>query len=220
MFNRRKTINPTVYTLDLNILPDQYRRRKPSAESFRLGILFLSFTLILVPVLQLYGNARHDLKRVQGDILQAETDLERFSAVSAEREALQARLDHAVRRATEIEAAYSNVAILRVDWSTTLNTVTRLIPLSAELKELNQFDDEVLVSGIATDYTQPLDYLQRLRVSGLFEIAAIEMVEKIEPDEDTVVIEPEITQYLFEIRLGMNLVADEEEVTTEEEGTE
>jgi Tfp pilus assembly protein PilN len=220
MFNRRKTINPTVYTLDLNVLPDQYRRRKPSTQSIRLGILFLSFTLILIPVLQLYVNARHDLERIQVDIRQAETELEKFSAVSAEREALQARLEHAVRRATEIEAAYSNVAIQRVDWSTTLNTVTRLVPYSAELLELNQFDDEVFVSGIATDYTQPLDYLQRLRASGLFEIAAIEMVEKIEPDEDTVVIEPEITQYMFEIRLGMNLVADEEEVTTEEEGTE
>jgi Tfp pilus assembly protein PilN len=212
MFKRRKTINPIVHTLDLNILPDQYRRRKLSVQSVRLGILLLCFTLILIPVLKLYGNAGRALSLMQSDLLQAETELEKFSAVSAEREALQTRLEIAVGRTAEIEAAYRNVAIQRVDWSMTLNTITRLIPHSADLVDVSQFDNEVLITGIATDYQQPLDYLQRLQASGLFEIATIETIEKIQLKDEALAIEPEVPQYMFEIRLGMDLGSAEEEV--------
>lgn len=192
--------------LDLNLLPEQYRRRKLSFRIIRPWLLMLAFAFLLAPTTKILVDANAEVAHLEYELNRAQDALEQFSDVSAEREALVTRLEEALTQAERIEEAYQSVAIQHIDWSEVLNSVVRAVPSGVELTDVTQYADEFVLTGVTDNYLLPLTYADRLRATGLFVSVTLEAVDRLDPVEISDEIEAEPTpqpRFQFEIALGL-----------------
>jgi len=195
---------PRGQTIDLNLLPERYRRRRLSFRGLRPWILTIGFSLMLVPSFKLLGQASANLKPLQEDSRQTLAELAGFREVSEERQALQKDYEDLISQTAQIEADYQSISIQQVLWGPMLKTVVGLVPGGVRLTSISQSVDEVTLEGEADAYMLPLDYADRLREGGLFSDVIVDSLHRLAPSNSTdgSTVEPQPAQgFSFEIRL-------------------
>jgi len=195
---------PRGQTIDLNLLPERYRRRRLSFRGLRPWILTIGFSLMLVPSFKLLGQASANLKPLQEDSRQTLAELAGFREVSEERQALQKDYEDLISLTAQIEADYQSISIQQVLWGPMLKTVVGLVPGGVRLTSISQSVDEVTLEGEADSYMLPLDYADRLREGGQFSDVIVDSLRRLAPSNSTdgSTVEPQPAQgFSFEIRL-------------------
>ena len=195
---------PRGQTIDLNLLPERYRRRRLSFRGLRPWILTIGFSLMLVPSFKLLGQASANLKPLQEDSRQTLAELAGFREVSEERQALQKDYEDLISQTAQIEADYQSISIQQVLWGPMLKTVVGLVPGGVRLTSISQSVDEVTLEGEADSYMLPLDYADRLREGGQFSDVIVDSLHRLAPSNSTdgSTVEPQPAQgFSFEIRL-------------------
>ena len=195
---------PRGQTIDLNLLPERYRRRRLSFRGLRPWILTIGFSLMLVPSFKLLGQASANLKPLQEDSRQTLAELAGFREVSEERQALQKDYEDLISQTAQIEADYQSISIQQVLWGPMLKTVVGLVPGGVRLTSISQSVDEVTLEGEADAYMLPLDYADRLREGGQFSDVIVDSLRRLAPSNSTdgSTVEPQPAQgFSFEIRL-------------------
>ena len=218
---------PTQIHLDLNFLPDRYRRRGlRTLIALRPWLLLLGFALLLVPSGQLFVKRTTDLARVEGELSMVSEALQGFQPLANERTALEARISSAEAQIVEIQAAYSTASILRVTWSDLLPVILGETPEGVHITLVDQADFEIVLEGLAEAYFLPSSFVDRLESLDEFESVTIQSVVRLtqeeepaivvlvaegegEEAEETVELEPEpASLYRFVISLSLPLPAE------------
>jgi len=195
---------PRGQTIDLNLLPERYRRRRLSFRGLRPWMLAVGFALMLVPSFKLLGQASANLKPLQEDSRRTLAELAGFRDISTERQALQKEYEEIVNQTGQIEADYVSLSIQQVTWGQLLTTVVGLVPGGVRLTSISQSVDEVTLEGEADAYMLPLDYADRLREGGQFSDVIVDSLRRLAPSisTDGSTVEPQTAQgFSFEIRL-------------------
>jgi Tfp pilus assembly protein PilN len=207
--NRSKQAN----MLDLNILPDRYRRRRLSLRTLRLWFIMLAFAGLIYPSYVIYSQADEALKRQEMKLAGIQMVLDEYEPLVEEKDALLAQIEEVENQSLEIESVAENAVIQEKLWSEILESIVNIIPEGVDLVSIKQRDNEVLVVGLADDRRLPPSFVDALLDSGIFGEVRIEYMVK-EPPEETEseeIIAP-ILSPVFEFEIMLDLGDEIEEM--------
>ena len=192
--------------IDLNILPERYRKRKLTLAVARPWMFLLAYTLLLIPIIRLYTEANLELKRVESDLASVQSSLDEYQPLAEEKDALEAQIEEVVRQAGEIEAATHSATIQEIVWSNVLNDILRIAPAGVELTIVDQGGYEMVIVGVAENHWLPISLADDLEVSGLFTRVIVNALVRLNPPDPSAgeTIEPAPPpEYEFEITLSL-----------------
>jgi hypothetical protein len=197
--------------LDLNLLPQGYRRRlnlRSALPWFLLGC----YALLLVPLLWFYGSRTVYLEQVQASLASVQHALDNYQPLALEKTALENELEDILRQSGEIEAAAGSATIQEIMWSDVLRSITQMAPGGIEWVSIDQREREVVIIGAADDHRLPLAFADTLTASGQFNSVLVDSLVRLEPEapeSETVEQIQASPRYEFEIRLDLGLAAEE-----------
>lgn len=185
MKRKTRAKNHALRMIDLNILPEVYRKRKITLSALRPWLFLLTFGLILIPTLQLYSKASLELSRVEGDLAKVQAALDDYKPLAEEKAALEAKIEEALDQAGEIESATDSATIQEIVWSDVLQHILRIAPAGMELTIIDQLGYEVVIVGVAEGHRLPMSYADDLMKSGLFVSLVVNSIVQIKESEPT-----------------------------------
>jgi hypothetical protein len=206
MKRKTRAKNHALQMIDLNLLPEVYRKRKITLSALRPWLFLLAFGLILIPTLQLYSKASLELNRVEGDLAQVQAALDDYRPLAEEKAALEAKIEEALDQAGEIESATDSATIQEIVWSDVLQNILRIAPAGIELTIIDQLGYEVVIVGVAEGHHLPMSYADDLMESGLFASLVVNSIVQIKEAEPTS-IEPAgpVSPALYEFEMSLIL---------------
>lgn len=162
--------------IDLNILPEKYRRRRVRVASLLPWLLALAAMLVLVPNYQRFAQANAQIAVLEGDLVGVQEALSARNPAGVEAEELRATLDQVLARIDEIEGAYEAVAPQQMAWTGALRAIEEAIPEGVGLTSLSQTGRQITLAGTASDHTKVQVLKASLENSGLFSSVTIQSV--------------------------------------------
>ncbi len=204
MKRKKRAQNHALRRIDINILPQVYRKRRLSLSALRPWLLMVAFALTLVPTLQFYSEASLELNRVEGSLEEVQAALDDYKPLAEEKSALEAKIEEALHQASEIESATESATIQEIVWSDILQNIIRIAPAGIELTVIDQLGYEVVIVGISEGHSLPMSYADDLMGSGLFTSLVVDSIVQIKeseaiPGESPTVESPPV--YEFEMSL-------------------
>ena len=183
MKRKNRAKNHALQMIDLNILPEEYRKRKITLSALRPWLFLFAFALILIPTLQLYSKASRELGRVEGDLAKVQAALDDYKPLAEEKAALEAKIEQALDQAGEIESATDSATIQEIVWSDILQNILRIAPAGIQLTIIDQLGYEVVIVGVAEGHRLPMTYADDLIESGLFVSLVVNSIVQIKEPE-------------------------------------
>lgn len=183
MKRKTRAKNHALRMIDLNILPEVYRKRKITLSALRPWLFLLAFGLILIPTLQLYSKASLELNWVEGDLAKVQAALDDYKPLAEEKAALEEKIEKALDQAGEIESATDSATIQEIVWSDVLHNILRIAPAGIELTIIDQLGYEVVIVGVAEGHRLPMSYADDLMESGLFVSLVVNSIVQIKEPE-------------------------------------
>ncbi len=221
--------------IDLNFLPERYRRRGPTLRSLRPAMFLLGFALLLIPLSKSWSVARGRLLMMEAALAQVQTELEEYQPLAEERSQLEARIEAASIAAGEIQAAYDTVNIQNMMWNRLVARSLGTVPNGATVTQILQAGEEIVFEGTASTYLLPSRFADELRDLGDYATVTIQSVSRLEraeaeatapPEEELAGEEsaeedtPEVPQYQFEISAKLPLPPEPDSPPGSEGGEE
>jgi Tfp pilus assembly protein PilN len=154
--------------IDLNILPEKYRRRRLRLASVLPWLLALAAILLLLPNYQRFAQANAQIAVLEADLVRVQEALSARNPAGAEAEQLKATLDQVLARVDEIEGAYEAVAPQQMAWTGALRAIEEAIPEGVGLTSLSQTDRQITLAGTASDHAKVQILKANLENSGFF----------------------------------------------------
>jgi len=168
---------PRTIAVELNFLPDQYRRRGLRILTALRPWLFLAcFALLLIPSAQLFRRHALELATVEIDLAAVSETLEGYQPLADERSQFEARVSSAEVQLVGIQAAYDTINIRNVTWSAMVPLILDQVPAGVELTLVSQSDEEVVLEGVAESYPLPSVLADNLEALNQFETVTIQSV--------------------------------------------
>lgn len=159
---------PSSDLVDLNILPKGYRRARPPFRSLLPWLLVVCATLLLVPSFLLYARAGAEMAALEADIERIQRELDSIGETALEGQRLRSALEETSAAVAEIEQAYDAVAPSRIAWTGPLQAIEGAIPEGVSISSLSQSEDEIILSGTASDQGKLQLLKDNLDNSGFF----------------------------------------------------
>ena len=212
MQDRSRAKKPPPKFLDLNLLPEQYRRRRLSLHAARPWALLLAFVLLLFPSYKLYHAANLDSSRVEADLTRIQSVLDNYVPLIEEKDALLAKIEAIESQIDEIETAAQSAIIQEITWGSLLRSIVRMVPAGVELTTVDQSGYEVLIEGVAENRYLTPSLADTLEESGLFASVVINSLVRTippEPSGDEIYPSVPVPQYEFEIQLELLIQGEE-----------
>ena len=204
--SRQAHLHP-VEMIDVNILPERYRRRKVSLVSSRPWLFALAYMLLLIPAVKLSSNGATWLREVEADLAGVQTALAEYRPLAEEKADLEARIAEARNQISQVEIASQSATIQTIVWSDVLRLITGQAPAGADLTILDQSETGVVIVGVTDDHRLALRYADELSGMGVFSSVTVESLVKISPPEpeagDEAAEQVPSQQYEFEISLEL-----------------
>jgi len=190
--------------IDLNILPERYRKRKLTLTAARPWMFLLAYALLLIPIIRLFTEANLELKRVESDLASVQSSLAEYRPLAEEKEAIKAQIEEVIRQAGEIESATQSATIQEIVWSNVLNDILRIAPDGVEIAIVDISGHEMVIMGVAENHWLPISLADDLLESGLFTSVIVNALVQLNPPDPSAgeTIEPAPPpEYEFEITL-------------------
>lgn len=160
--------------IDLNILPEKYRRRRLRLASVLPWLLAVAVILVLVPNYQRLTQANAQIAILEANLATVQEALSIRNPAGVEVKQLKATLDEALARIDEIEGAYEAVAPEQTAWAGTLRAIEEAIPEGVDLTSLSQTDRQITLAGTASDQNKVQVLKANLENSGFFSTVTIQ----------------------------------------------
>ncbi len=176
--------------LDLNFLPERYRGRRLRLTTLRPWLFLLGFGLLSIPSTQLLARYLREMSAVQTAFETVSAALEAYQPLADERAQLEGRIASADAQSSAIEAAYQIINIHRVTWSDLVPRILAAVPDGLALTLLNHSAEQVILEGLATEYTLPSAFADKLAELPDFIAVVIQSVELLPPEEEPSVALP------------------------------
>ncbi len=165
---------PSSDLIDLNILPQKYRRRRLRLASMLPWLLAVVVILLLLPNYQHLTQANAQIAVLEADLVGVQEMLNARNPAGVEAEELRASLDQLLARIGEIEGAYEAVAPEQMAWTGALRAIEEAIPKGVELTSLSQTDRQITLAGTASDHIKVQILKANLENSGFFSSVTIQ----------------------------------------------
>lgn len=148
--------------VDINLLPDRYRRRWPSPTtvlawlllSVLLGSLFLSYRFLQSATAR-QSAQRAALEAAQGQLTVEDTFAENLEALRTDLQASQ-------ETAADLRQTAEDLTVQEIRWGATLTSVLDRTPAGLEIASIHQAENTVELRGTADHYYLPLAYAAEL----------------------------------------------------------
>ncbi|MDX1600156.1 MAG: hypothetical protein R3191_01440 [Anaerolineales bacterium] len=153
-------------TMDLNLLPERYRRQLPDASTI------LSWALMIVLLGALYfsyetfqaANLRYQEQRAA--LRSAREDMEGTTPFEQRVDELREQIQAEQNRAQALRSAGQSLAVQQIAWGATLTSFMDAAPAGLRITNIAQNPTSVDLAGVAQDYHLPLQYAAELRNMG------------------------------------------------------
>lgn len=168
--------------IDLNLLPARYRRRGPRWREILPWVLFLLLAGLVVPHTQRYVETTDSYRAVEGELIQAQGELQAFQPLIDELTSLREDIQGVDTQISRIRDAYGEVQLDATRWSIPLQSMIRLAPEGVELISVVQEGERVIINGLSTAYDDPLAYSRALERIGGFPAVVVNSILRL-PEE-------------------------------------
>ncbi|GMR09995.1 MAG: hypothetical protein BMS9Abin28_0816 [Anaerolineae bacterium] len=191
--------------VDVNILPERYRRRKLTLVSAKPWLFLLAYLLVLIPAVKVFSDSAAWLNRTEADLDRVQTALDQYRPLAEEKSALEMQIAEVRNEISQVEIASQSATIQTIVWSDLLRSIIDRAPAGVELAILDQSETRVRIVGVTDDHRLALRYADELDGLGLFFTVTVDSLVKIIPPEP----DPNDTQdnappyYEFEITLEL-----------------
>ncbi len=169
--------------IDLNFLPERYRRHKLTLKAMRPALFALGFALLLIPLSRYWTESRSRLLLIEDALARVQAELQGYEPLAEERTQLETRIESAQAASAEIQAAYETVNIQNTTWNRLILRSLAAVPARARIDRLAQSGEEVVFEGIAEAYALPSIYADSLRGLGDYGEVIIQSITRIEQEE-------------------------------------
>ena len=169
--------------IDVNILPERYRRRSVSLVSSRPWLFLLAYVLLLIPAVKVFSNGATFFRGVEAELASVQTALGEYRPLAEEKADLEARIEQSKLEIGRIEIASQSALIQSVVWSDLLRSSIGQAPAGVELTEVDQGETTVVIAGVADDYRLVLRYADELSGMGVWFSVTLEELVRARPPE-------------------------------------
>lgn len=211
--NRKDQIRDPVL-LDLNILPERYRRKKIKPLMVLPWVLWIALIGLVYPMIMNLIQAQGTFQETKTEFLTTQATVEAYQPLTAELDALQAQIDEANQTVDNIKSSYQDIHIDSRHWSEILTLIKENTPQGTELTNVIQNGDQIAVEGYAKSYQMVLDMdglLKKVEAFSKVELQAINRVVSKEPTpippetgEESPVVPTPTFVYSFRFSIDIN----------------
>ncbi len=204
--------------LELNILPERYRRRRITLRVLAPWFSLLILIGLLVPSLQQSMQTRDLLAELEDQYARLQAELASYTPLIEEVETLEAGIARAETRAQAFENVYQNVQIQSIVWNQRFFEILDAQPAGLSIDSISLDELGVTIDGFAEAYGQPLDLVARLAKNHFYQRMYVEEIAYLDPstpdlpDEgepgaqtegEEATAESPLPPYAFQIRLPL-----------------
>lgn len=164
--------------IDLNILPEQYRRRVVSPIIMLFWVIAIALFVLCVPtfIFQQYNRRRAGELSLQ--LSQAQSTLRALRTPGPTVVALSNELERKQRALEALQTLQPTLAMRRNDWPSIFETILSYDPQHIDVRELIQDVTDLRLGGLATSQDEVLNYANFLDRSGVFQQVIVQSIER------------------------------------------
>lgn len=210
MANIRKS-NAGSTIIQMNILPERYRRRRIHPGAVLAVLLLLVQLLLLYPISTILSQEQSSFMKSKTAFQDLQAEVDSYNAPREQSTELEAELESVREELLVFEDSFSAQNFQNKAWSEYLNLVLEQIPAALDVENILLQDSTILVFGRSDSYTLPLVMVENLETQEKFSAARALSIQLIPPEEDPLnltgaenpeIITPESPVYYFEIEVS------------------
>lgn len=150
-------------TMDLNLLPERYRRQWPDASTLLAWALMLALLAALYFSYETFQAANLRYQDQRTALQSAQEQLEGTTPFEQRVDELREQIEAQQARAEALRSAGQSLTIQQIAWGATLMDLMDAAPVGLEITGIGQARTRVQLAGVAEDYHLPLLYAAELR---------------------------------------------------------
>lgn len=177
----KSNINRSV--LDINILPDRYRRQKIRLLSILPWLLLVILLALLYPAVVQALQAEEEFQESSQAYQAIQATVESYSSMENEIETLETALEAANQQLESFSASYGNFQLQSTDRSEQLDLILSAKPPGITLGNLVQQGSEIILEGTADAYQLPLEMVETLQSLERFSSVELNAIQAVISEE-------------------------------------
>jgi len=170
---------PPPEPIDLNILPERYRRRAVPPATIIMGAAAILLFIMLVPAAFLLRTTQAKVTRLAGDLKEAQATLKAVRTPAADVIALGEELTRTLKSVESLKKIQPEIAEGRRDWPTIFDAVLLYDSDRIHLQDVYQDGDYLTLTGLALKQDDVLAYANALDRSQVFEQINVQSMENV-----------------------------------------
>lgn len=167
--------------LDLNVLPQRYRRRRLAWASVAPWIALAGMLALVVPTYRWFSTTNETFNQIAGNLARQQATLVSMKGPSGTEEALQTQVAQVMDQAHAYQSLTRDVNLQQVAWGPTISGVLTKMPPGLEVDSIAQSGAVLTLDGTAFAYQLPLDYARTLDASGKFQSVQVKIIQRVNP---------------------------------------
>lgn len=175
---------PVEGLLDINLLPDRYRRRWPAPATVLAWLVAVALLGALVLSYRTYRSAHLEYQEQRAGHEAAQQQLEAEDSLAEDLNALRADIEAAQQEAATLQRSANALAIQEISWGTTLSSILELAPDGLDVNSVGQSEDTVGLQGTAEAYYLPLVYAAALSNSHPEALVTVQEIHVLVPQAE------------------------------------
>ncbi len=160
--------DPNLHSIDLNVLPAQYRPRVLPPTIRILWVIALVLLIAALPTLVFMFREQAAVQALEEEQAQLQSTLGVMRTPEEGLATLQEELSHTVRLLEQVETLYPMIQGEQRDWPQVLGALANFDPERIRVIELFQRDQDLTLVGLALSRDDVLTYQSSLERSGAF----------------------------------------------------
>lgn len=185
VIKNRKDQGKDPLLIDLNILPERYRRKKITPLMVLPWVLWIASIGLVYPMIMNLIQAQATFQEAKTEFLTTQATVESYQPLAAELDALQAQIDEANQAVEDIKSSYQGINIESQQWSEILTLIKDNTPQGTEITNVVQNGDQIVVEGYAKSYQMVLDMDGLLKNVGCFSKIELQAINRVVSKQPT-----------------------------------
>lgn len=165
--------------LDINILPDRYRRKKIRLLSILPWLLLAILLALLYPAVFQALQAEEEFQESSQAYQAIQATVENYTSLENEIETLESDLEAANQQLESFSASYSDFQLQSTNRSEQLDLILSAKPPGITLGNLVQQGGEIILEGSADAYQLPLEMVETLQSLERFSIVELNAIQVV-----------------------------------------
>ncbi len=171
--------------MDLNILPERYRRKKVKPIMVLPWVLWIALVGLMYPMVTNLIQAQTAYHEAKTGFLTTQATVEAYQPLSEEMDSLQAQIDEANQTVEKIQSSLQEIKIDSPSWSEILSLIKNNTPRGVALSTIVQSGDQIVVEGSAKSYQLVLDMDETLKGVDRFSKVELQAINRAISEEPT-----------------------------------